>query len=65
MPDFPAHPLRAAGQPAPAAPVQLRHFVPKHVFADVWRTFGGAVVPPGAPVPGFDLDTTDGGRVSP
>jgi hypothetical protein len=39
--------------------------VPKHVFADVWRTFGGAVVPPGAPVPGFDLDTTDGGRVSP
>jgi hypothetical protein len=47
MPDFLPTRFGPPGSPRQLRQYNFRHFVPKHIFADVWRTLGGAVLPPG------------------
>jgi hypothetical protein len=65
MPDFTSTRFGSPGSPRQLRQYNFRHFWPKHGLADVWRTFGGRILRPGTPVPHFELETTDGQRVSP
>ncbi len=40
------------------------HFWPKHLFADLWRSVRGEGLQPGTLAPDFELESTEGDRVS-
>ncbi len=40
-----------------------KHFWPKHLFADLWRTARGEGLQPGSEAPDFELETTEGDRL--
>ncbi len=40
------------------------HFRPKHLLADLWKTIRGEGIQPGEEAPDFDLESTEGERVS-
>lgn len=65
MPDFTSTRFGPPGSERQLREYNFRHFLPKHGLADVWRTLGGRILPPGALAPPFELDTTDGDRVTP
>ncbi len=39
------------------------HFRPKHLLTDLWKTLRGEGLQPGAQVPDFVMETTEGERV--
>lgn len=65
MPDFTSARFGPPGSERQLREYNFRHFLPKHGLADVWRTLTGQILPAGTPVPGFELETTSGERVSP
>jgi hypothetical protein len=65
MDDFTSARFGPPGSERQLRQYNFRHFLPKHGLADVWRTLGGRILRPGEPVPPFELETTDGERVSP
>ncbi len=40
-----------------------KHFWPKHLYADLWRTARGEGLQPGSEAPDFELETTEGDRL--
>ena len=65
MPDYLSTRFGPPGSQRQLRQYNFRHFLPKHIFADAWRTLEGAVLQPGTPVPQFELETTDGRQVGP
>ena len=62
--------LTSLGAPSPLGnrrqldEYNYEHFRPKHLLADLWKTIRGEGRQPGEEAPDFDLESTEGERVS-
>lgn len=48
----------------PARAYNFEHFLPKHLWFDMRRTFEAVGIPPGSTAPSFELPRADGGKLS-
>ena len=62
--------LTSLGAPSPLGnrrqldEYNYEHFRPKHLLADLWKTIWGEGIQPGEEAPDFELESTEGERVS-
>ena len=64
MSDMTSADMAPVGSDEQLGQYNYEHFWVKHIFADVWRSMKAAGLRPGQAAPDFDLESTDGERVT-